>query len=631
MAEENVEKSSNLLAFDADDYSQHNTSRYEAEKIPTEFRPNSSNSCGCYCKDFTLQVKRIQDEIQSLQCRLKDDYTTTSPCNNDLLLRRENVRLQSDLESAKSAIKQLESKVHELQSEKSSLITVIRLMQEDGQHGNYSDKKNNTNDQEDSPWTVVKKPKRKKKKSKRATREKLSDAAMSTATKDNTPQSLSGAVSVEQNATYNSNDQGKTPGNNDNIQTEISSNKNKKTPKPAKVIIAGDSLIKHLNGFRMSTIETRVQIATFLGATTLDMTDHIKAIQRKRQDKLILHVGTYNLRGRGAPSKHAEEIISLAESVKNTLPETEILISGLINRVDDDALGNKVDQVNTAPKQMCCQHLWKFIEHSNIVSSHLNRSGIHLNKMGTAKLSHNFNKYIYNKNDLDIAVWESNNTCLQQGEDDTQIVEGFGELNTTNINISTKPFLKGMVMACLNINSLLAHIDELSIYISSRKIDILCINETKLDHTINDREVCLPGFEIARRDRKVNGRNGGGVCLYIRSNIYYKVRYDLQSEILENLVVEITKPRSKSILVSTWYRPPDSPVSLFNEFETMIGELDAENLEFFLLGDLNVDLTPSIKSSNKSTLAELFDIYGLSQMFITMETQMKCGEHGKPY
>ena len=108
-------------------------------------------------------------------------------------------------------------------------------------------------------------------------------------------------------------------------------------------------------------------------------------------------------------------------------------------------------------------------------------------------------------------------------------------------------------MACLNINSLLAHTDELSIYISSRKIDILCINEIKLDHTINDREVCLPGFEIVRRDRKVNGRNGGGVCLYIRSNINYKVRYDLQSEVLENLIVEITKPRSKSILVSTWY------------------------------------------------------------------------------
>ena len=169
-------------------------------------------------------------------------------------------------------------------------------------------------------------------------------------------------------------------------------------------------------------------------------------------------------------------------------------------------------------------------------------------------------------------------------------------------------------MACLNINSLIAHIDELRIFICSNKIDILCINETKLDLTISDQEVCLPGFEIIRRDRKVNGRKGGGVCLYVRSNINYKIRYDLQSEILENLMVEITKPRSKSILVSTWYRPPDSPVSHFAEFETMIGALDAENLEYFLLGDINVDFTPTANSSCKNTLTELFDIYGLHQL-----------------
>ena len=137
--------------------------------------------------------------------------------------------------------------------------------------------------------------------------------------------------------------------------------------------------------------------------------------------------------------------------------------------MDDDALGNKVNQVNKVLKQMCNQHHCKFIEHSNITPSHLNRNGIHLSKMGTTKLSRNFNKYIYNKKDWDIAVWESDNICLQQ-EDDTQIVEGLGELNSTDVSIFTKPFLKGMVMACLNINSLLAHIDELSVYSSSRKL-----------------------------------------------------------------------------------------------------------------------------------------------------------------
>lgn len=62
---------------------------------------------------------------------------------------------------------------------------------------------------------------------------------------------------------------------------------------------------------------------------------------------------------------------------------------------------------------------------------------------------------------------------------------------------------------------LLAHIDALRVFMSNSKIDILSFNETKLDATIEDSEVYLPGFEIARKDRKVNGRNGGGVCIYV--------------------------------------------------------------------------------------------------------------------
>ena len=68
------------------------------------------------------------------------------------------------------------------------------------------------------------------------------------------------------------------------------------------------------------------------------------------------------------------------------------------------------------------------------------------------------------------------------------------------------------MIACLNINSLVAHIDG-----------ILCINETKLDKTISDHEVCLPGFDIIRRDRSVNGRHGGGISIYVRANLNFKI------------------------------------------------------------------------------------------------------------
>ena len=46
------------------------------------------------------------------------------------------------------------------------------------------------------------------------------------------------------------------------------------------------------------------------------------------------------------------------------------------------------------------------------------------------------------------------------------------------------------------------------------KIDILLINVTKLDSTIHDSDVYIPGLEIVRNDRGVNGRKGGGVCIF---------------------------------------------------------------------------------------------------------------------
>ena len=35
-------------------------------------------------------------------------------------------------------------------------------------------------------------------------------------------------------------------------------------------------------------------------------------------------------------------------------------------------------------------------------------------------------------------------------------------------------------------------------------IDIISINETKLDSSMNDNEVYIPGYEIVRKDRKMD-------------------------------------------------------------------------------------------------------------------------------
>ncbi|CAH3129152.1 unnamed protein product, partial [Porites lobata] len=66
----------------------------------------------------------------------------------------------------------------------------------------------------------------------------------------------------------------------------------------------------------------------------------------------------------------------------------------------------------------------------------------------------------------------------------------------------------------------------LRILLADRSIDILSINETKLDDSINSCEVQIPGYEFIRRDRN---RQGGGVGFYIKTSINFGVRSDLNA------------------------------------------------------------------------------------------------------
>ena len=64
--------------------------------------------------------------------------------------------------------------------------------------------------------------------------------------------------------------------------------------------------------------------------------------------------------------------------------------------------------------------------------------------------------------------------------------------------------------------------------------DILTLNETRLDSSILDCEVQIPGYDIIRSDRN---RYGGGVVIYIRTIIPYIIRKDLLQDTLELLCI----------------------------------------------------------------------------------------------
>jgi len=118
-------------------------------------------------------------------------------------------------------------------------------------------------------------------------------------------------------------------------------------------IIAGDSVLKHLKAHKMSKDNNKVRVSTFPGCTTKDMRDHIKPIIRKKPDQFIIHVGTNSLRDSESPTACSEEIIDLISWTKSAAPGTEIVLSSLTARSDDDKLATQVEEVNSNLKKFC--------------------------------------------------------------------------------------------------------------------------------------------------------------------------------------------------------------------------------------------------------------------------------------
>ena len=55
---------------------------------------------------------------------------------------------------------------------------------------------------------------------------------------------------------------------------------------------------------------------------------------------------------------------------------------------------------------------------------------------------------------------------------------------------------QGFKLASLKINKLITHTDEIRILLVHNEIDILSINETKLNETISDNEVNISSYNI---------------------------------------------------------------------------------------------------------------------------------------
>ncbi len=166
-----------------------------------------------------------------------------------------------------------------------------------------------------------------------------------------------------------------------------------------------------------------------------------------------------------------------------------------------------------------------------------------------------------------------------------------------------KQLPKGMKIGAWNLRSIRNKFEELKlIMLQPDELDILCVTESHLkkedkdaDYEIKAEEKSPPLYNMLRRDR-TNQDGGGGIIMYIRSEIPHFRREDLEQkqdyDDIECVWAEIKYPNSPGILVCAVYRAPDYSLNMFMErFEPIMETAFMENKELIVLGDFNMDYT----------------------------------------
>ena len=173
-------------------------------------------------------------------------------------------------------------------------------------------------------------------------------------------------------------------------QQSLDANSDQASTKKHVLVIAGDSLIKNVQGWRVSkATKVKTVVKAFPGASVEDMFDYTNPTVKHRPEEIILHVGTNDLKNSDS-RKVAERIVDLGNFIEAESSNTKVTISNLLPRTDDPALNSKANQVNKILRTFANRNDWKIISHPNITGEHLNSSGVHLTLSGTKAFSSDF-------------------------------------------------------------------------------------------------------------------------------------------------------------------------------------------------------------------------------------------------
>ena len=171
---------------------------------------------------------------------------------------------------------------------------------------------------------------------------------------------------------------------------------------------------------------------------------------------------------------------------------------------------------------------------------------------------------------------------------------------------------KGIHIAHQNVRGLFTKRDIIADFLNQNNVNIFGITETLLTTTLLSSFVFVDGYNFERLDRK---GKGGGTAVYIKENINYTRREDLENDNVEGIWLEVYVKHSKSFIVGIIYRPPSSSKHISKNFDktflNTIKKINREKKETLILGDFNCNYLDNKDCTN---FKEQLSLNGLVQL-----------------
>lgn len=131
------------------------------------------------------------------------------------------------------------------------------------------------------------------------------------------------------------------------------------------------------------------------------------------------------------------------------------------------------------------------------------------------------------------------------------------------------------------------------------------VNETHLNQSVTDHDVCIPGYVLYRNDR--TDRGGGGTAVYVSEKLKVKHRSDLDAQSnIESCWIELCG--KTDLILGTIYRAPNENANYYDNILDMIEAVSTEGKEMIILGDLNFDYLKKPSSNSIENIENLFDM-----------------------